>query len=498
MRRIVEALTLTRLLAILAVVGVLAMAARAPLDTDTFWHLRAGEWQVAHRAHLQADPFSHTRPGAVWLNHSWLSQVTLYALYRLLGDAGLVLWTAGLAAAGMVLVFRQCPGDPLVRAFSVLLAAAAAAVFWSPRPQMASFALSAVVLFLLRRFQQGQGDRLWLIPPVMLVWANLHGGFAIGFLLLALGMLGELVHWAADGLLGGPSARGAPVPFPLQRLLRLGQVAAVSVLAVCVNPLGPRVLLVPFQTVSIRALQDFIQEWASPDFHRRETWPTIWLLLLTLVAAAASARRLNWRDAVLVSAATYMALLAGRNIPTFALAAAPVLAEHLNALLQERRIVLRWERLPRTGLYGALNWLLLVLLLGAGAYKFSLAVDPSAIEQARRASLPVGAVEFIEQTHPPQMLFNSYNWGGYLIWALRDYPVYVDGRTDLYTDSLLRTYIQVAFAQDGWQAALDEAGIQTVLVESGSPLAAVLAGSRDWSLVYQDAVARVFVREGQP
>ena len=94
-------LTLSKLLVIVTFVAVFVMAMRTPLDTDTLWHLRAGEWQVQHRALLRIDIFSHTRQGQAWINHSWLSQIILYAMYILLGDPGLAFYTAVLATAGM-------------------------------------------------------------------------------------------------------------------------------------------------------------------------------------------------------------------------------------------------------------------------------------------------------------------------------------------------------------------------------------------------------------
>jgi len=141
------------------------------------------------------------------------------------------------------------------------------------------------------------------------------------------------------------------------------------------------------------------------------------------------------------------------------------------------------------------NWVLLVLILVAAAYKVTVALDPQTVEEARRDLLPVEAVAYLETSRPPGPLFNSYNWGGYLIWAARDYPVYVDGRTDLYDDALLRDYLKVALAQPGWDEHLDQIGANAVLIETDSPLAQVLRLSKGWDLVYRDHLASLYVRE---
>lgn len=491
MKRLLRWLTLERLLAVLAVAAVFAMAARAPLDTDLLWHLRAGEWQVQHRALLRTDIFSWSRAGEAWINHSWLSQIVLYGAYAVLGDVGLTLYTALLAAAGMALVYRIGEGGALVRTFALILAGAAAAVFWSPRPQMMSFLLSAAVLSLLWEYRRGR-DRLWLIPPIMVLWANLHSGFAIGFILLVLALLGEVMRWLMEGVLF-PSRETAERP-TLHTALRIGVVGLVSAAAVAINPYGVQMLAYPFRTVGISVLRDYIQEWATPNFHQPQTWPFIWLLLGTLIMAGLSPRRLDWRDAVMLGGTAYAALLAGRNIALFAIVATPVLTLHAEAWLAAHDIRFDLRRPPRGAAMG-INWVLLVLIFVAAVYKVAVALNPPTVEEARRDLLPVDAVAYLEASRPPGPLFNSYNWGGYLIWAARDYPVYVDGRTDLYDDELLRAYLETALAQPGWDERLDQMGANTVLIETASPLAQVLRLSKGWDLVYRDHLASLYVRE---
>ncbi len=498
MARFFRLLTLERLVIVLTIAAVFVIAVRAPLDSDTLWHLRAGEWQVQHRALLQVDLFSHSRAGQPWINHSWLSQIILYACYVALGDVGLALYVGILAAAGMALVYLQMEGDPIVKAFVLVLATGVAAVFWSPRPQMMSFFLSAAVLYLLWLHSRRGVDRLWIIPPLMALWANLHGGFAIGFILMVLAALGEGAHWLLGRALPDASRNpdADPATHPtLKPALRIAVVGLVAAAAISFNPYGPSMLLYPFRTVGIGALRDYIQEWASPNFHQRYTWPFIWLLLGTLAAAGVSPKRLSWRDSVMVGGTAYSALLAGRNFPTFAIVAAPVLSGHTEAWLRARGYRLRWSRLPPSAGFVLLNWLLLIVILGAGIGKIVYALQPARIDAARRDTMPVEAVAYLQERHLPGPIFNSYNWGGYLIWTARDYPVYVDGRTDLYGDDLLGIYLSTALAQEGWEANLDAAGINSVLIERTSPLAGVLALSEGWERVYQDNLAVIFVRE---
>jgi hypothetical protein len=480
-------LTIERTMTVILFALLFALAARVPVDTDTWWHIRSGEYILQHGI-IYTDPFSNTMLGQPWIDHSWGAQLILYAVWQGGGYLGLSVYMAALATAGMYFVYRMCSGSAYLRAFALVLGAATAAVFWSPRPQMLTFFLSTVVLYLLHSYKREKKDRLWLIPIIMGIWGNLHAGFSIGFIF----MFGYIVGETLDNLF---NPRGEYV-IGWRGVGKIALVMAVSVAALVVNPYGLQMLLVPFQTVSIGALQNFIQEWNSPNFHERQTWPFVALLLGVLGAVGASRKRLDWTDFVLVSGTAFMGLLAGRNIAVFAVAATPVLTHHLDSLLEERGWVLKPLQ-KTTRRMARLNVLLVIVALFAAATKTLVVLDDETVSQAIEDYLPVEAVEFIEREQPPPPIFNSYNWGGYILFALPDYPVFVDGRTDLYGDDFLTNrYFQTAIGATGWRETLDEYGINTVVVEAGSGLARNLREEVGWLLDYEDEMAVVFVREG--
>ncbi|MBC7809838.1 MAG: hypothetical protein H7175_01755, partial [Burkholderiales bacterium] len=356
-----------------------------------------------------------------------------------------------------------------------------AAVFWSPRPQMFSFVLSAVVLYVLWRYRNGRG--LWLIVPIMVLWGNLHAGYSIGFILLAGAIAGEALN-TLTGVEGAVGWRGVG---------KLILVTAVSAVALLVNPYGADILRVPFETVNIGALQAFIVEWQSPDFHNRQMWPFAAFVLAVLGAAGASQRRFNWTDFLLVAGTAFLSFYAARNIATFAVVATPILTQHLDALLTERGWTFHPVKFvsPRMGLLNAA----LVVIIGLAAL---LQVVGGSLPRITRAeysrSLPVLAAEYINAERPAGPMFNSYNWGGYLMFTLPDYPVFVDGRTDLYGD-FLNVYYNTTNGGDGWRETLDEYGINLVVVEAGGGLARNLRVDTGWRLAYEDDLAAVFVRE---
>jgi hypothetical protein len=394
-----------------------------------------------------------------------------------------------------------------LRAFTLVLAAAASGVYWSARPQIISFALAGVFAYVLWLFRWRGLNRLWVLPPLMAVWANVHGGFAIGFIFIALTMGGQALAWAwrwfSQRALSAPGVERAAGDLDARGIVRLAGTGLACAVAVMINPAGPVMLLYPFKTVSIGVLQDFIQEWQSPNFHLAQVQPFLWLLLATMAAMAWSRRGINVTDWLVVGGVAYLGLVAGRNIALLAIVAPPVLTRNVRAGwadLTARHP--RWGDMvrPASGTPGRsmliLNWLVLALVALAGLAKVAL-VLPTTVNQAEFAKvLPVDAAAFVQRTQPAGKLFNSYNFGGYLLWALYpDYPVYVDGRTDLYDDKFLRGYLSVMAGRPGYEATLDNYGVNVVLVEADALLGDRLAEDPHWRKAYSDSVAAVYERE---
>ena len=478
-------LTLPRLLTTIVFIAVFAMAVRIPADTDTWWHLRSGQYIVETRSIPTTDPFSHTRAGQPLTYHGWLSQVFWYGLFALGGWAGVTLGLAALVTVAFGLVWQVTPGNLYIRAFAVVLGAITSAVVWVARPHMLSFVLAGLVLLLLEKYKRTGWRGVYAMPLVTLVWANVHGGYAIAFMVLAAYVMGETFN-----RLTGHD--GDPV-LTWRQIGTLVGLALVSFAAVVVNPHGWQTWAYPFRTVGIGALRDYIQEWRSPDFHLVMTWPFVAMLLLTLTAIGRTLRRADWTDLALVGMWAVWSLFAGRNIGLYGLLTIPALARYADAAWGSYLPAGGVSRLSQKRVFSLLNWLLLALVALAALVKIAIPLSPQANLEAEEKSLPAGAVHFIQTEKPAGPLFNSYNWGGYLIFKLwPTYPVYIDGRTDLYDDAFIRRYLNVIIANDGWQQVLDDDGINLVLIESNSTLDKFLRIDPKWQEVYRDQMAVIF------
>ncbi len=534
-----------RLVPLVAILAVFAMALRFSIGPDTYWHLRAGEWMLSEGSLLKVDPFSLTRLGSDWIYPGWLAQIALISAYRLMGFPGLNLLTALAVAATFGFVWMTMREGPLLRAFVLLLAATASAVYWSARPHLFTFLFTAATLWALARFRREGSRAIWVIPILTAVWANVHGGFVVPILLIGFEILATLIdillprlriaiqnqgaRTASEG--GGASvvemsaleaqrtssdgeemsgleaqratvngesigesgleSKGEQDP-RIRKLKTLLGVGLASVAAIVLNPFGVDMLTYPFRTVSISVLQDFIQEWQSPNFHQIEVQPFLWLLLIVLMVMAISPRRPTSIELIYVGIFAYLGFVAARNIALFALVAAPVLSRHLDAIL------VNW--LPhRTGgqelpyrLTRPLNVILLILIAFVVLIKGALPLSNRFNEETITEFMPAEAVEYLRINQPSGPLLNSYNWGGYVLWSLHpQYFSFVDGRTDLFDDAILEEYLDTWRGSDGWQEVLSKWGIRTVLIETDSPLARELL-REGWTAVHEDDQATVF------
>jgi hypothetical protein len=343
-------------------------------------------------------------------------------------------------------------------------------------------------------------------PLMMWLWANAHPGFAIGFILMGLAAAGQggTLAWRWLAARAGASETG-PVPLRAEwrSLLWLVGISLAGLAALALTPYGPGLVTFPLRTVSIGVLRDYIDEWQTPDFHMLESQVFIWLLLATLAAIGLSGRRVDLTDLLMVSAFAYLSLLAGRNIATFGLVAAPVLPRHAQAGLDAvaRGLPALAARLrpgsagPPRPIAVLLNWLILALVAVAAGVKLALPLDPATNAELALRAMPVAAVDFLRRERPAGPMFNEYAWGGYLAWSLYpDYPIYIDGRTDLYDEAFLLEYVRLVSGADDWEARLNARGVRLLVIPAASSLAESARRSPNWVEAHRDPVAAVFER----
>jgi len=471
--------------------GVVAMAARVSIDSDTWWHLRAGQWMIENRAMMQVDSFSYTRAGTAWQYPGLWIEILFFNLYQVFDIGGLNLWTTLMVTVAFAFLWPSLSGNVFLRAFVTIFAALVSAIHWVARPHLVTFVLVALFLWFLEDYRWGRGKHNinWL-PVLMVIWVNSHGGYLAGFLIWGVYVVGLIFQDEQTNVKVHKKNR-------LRHLLMIGFLMALATL---LNPQGLSLVSLPFSTISRSAEQLWIAEWQTPNFHELRMQPFAWLLLLTLGVVGASKKRLTLVEFFLVAGFGYLGLIASRNIPLFAFTAAVVLSRHGDDLLKTWTKKQKIQTLQNLGdspdpirWQAWLNWALVGVLLIAVTIKLgSVLLSEENLRNIRKA-MPADAVHFIKEAEPQGRLFNAYNWGGYLICALPEYPVFVDGRADLHGDEIINQWMQVIQAKDGWQDILAAWDINLILLEPYQPVARLLA-LEGWTLLYEDDIAIVYGR----
>ena len=455
----------------------LAVLQCSSIDWDFWWHLKAGQYIVESRGIPHIDPFSFSRAGAEWIAHEWLSEVTMYSVFHAGGWIGLFLLFGTTITAALAICYQRCEGKPFIAAVAVFLAAAASAPLFGFRPQMFTLLFASLFIALLDRYTYNDQRRvIWLLAPLMILWVNLHAGFALGpaLILLFVAMTFLDREWKKIG--------------PL--LL----VFSICVAVVPINPNGFRMFSYPFETLSAPSMQNFIQEWLSPDFHQLRFLPLAALIIATFSAMALSPARPRPGELFGLAALTMAALRSGRHIPIFAIFAAPLFAKYFALWISaQANSLITLRSAKATGP----NIILTLVLLFTPAFLIvkRIANFNSNVAAYEAQKFPVAAVDFIEKTGNVGPIFNDYNWGGYLIWKL--YPgrrVFIDGRADVYGDDFIYRYVKTYEGERGWRDELDRFGIQTVLIQPGSALTTLLREDKGWHRVYEDHESVVFTR----
>ena len=484
-----------RLLGFVFLLLILTASVQPITDPDFWWHLRTGQYIVETRSIPHTDIFSTIRFGSEWVTHEWLSEAFMYSVFRALGYGGLIVIFSILITAAFWIVYQRCTKDgvhPYVAGLALLLGAAATLPAWGVRPQMFSLLLASIFLAFLDRYsRREQMPSIWWLAPLMILWVNLHAGFALGLVLIVLTIAGLLLDWLL--------LRKNSFADVWQRARPLCWLLIICGAAVWLNPNGARLYFYPFETLSSHAMMQYIQEWRSPDFHNPLFQALALLFLATFSALALSSRRPLPSQLLMLVATAWATLRSGRNVTFFALVATPLLAEHSWTFLTSHRwgqwLEASEKHKPdeRSAPKLVLNVLLLILVLTVVALGVGRAVANQPVIEAQQ--FPAAAVDYVSNQRPPQPIYNEYIWGGYLIWRLYpDYRVYIDGRADVYGDELIQEFLNVHDGKTAWREPLDHRGIRTVLVKPDAALASLLRQDRDWQKVFEDKQAVIFVR----
>ncbi|HEY6957882.1 MAG TPA: hypothetical protein VI814_03575 [Candidatus Limnocylindria bacterium] len=433
-------MTATRLTPVLVALAAFAVAiARAPSDPDMFWHLASGKWMVEHGAILRNDVFSSTVTGQPYSVGEWLGEIVLYEAYALAGWAGIVLLRGILVAIAAFFVTRIAlrAGHALVAVPLAIAALLLSSVVWTDRPQLFTLALFPLLLDVLLLAREGRTRLLAVVPPLLLVWTDLHGGYALGLALVLV--------------------------FALDAVIRRSEVRAyvvVAALAAAATLLDPGALGIGAAVGHAASPPRYIVEEAPPDV----LTPAGMLFALFVLGTLAVGMRTGGTlvDAFLLIPLLWLALSAQRDMPYFAFAAVPYLAGRAAGALPRLRWTIPLPAAPRVVLPAIAIALVAVAILALGSV-------PAAPNEAAYPARALAAVRSGTGT-----LLNEYDWGGYLIWNAPERPVFIDGRLLPYLPNVLADFNTAVALGPGWRDILTRDRVTAVLLRPDRPLVGAL------------------------
>ena len=482
-------------------------------DCDTGWHIRTGEWIISHHQVPARDFFSFTKAGQPWYAWEWLSDVLFGWLNGHGGLASIVLASMLLLAVTFTLLFRLArrKANPIVAFLVTVAAAILSSVHFLARPHL--FTMLFLVLFYgaLERMREGErsfyGVPYWaLLPAAAIIWTNLHGGFFVGIVLIAVYGAGELLKaaLAADHDRSARRTHSA-------RAASYALTAAACLVASLINPYTYHLHQHVLEYLRDPHITRNILEFLSLNFHHPVAIFFEFLLASGAGAAFWNISKGRYTEPVLLLIFAHAALLASRNLPLYGIIATPIVARAIEEWLRylpqvevavwlqrtAAKFVAAGTEMAKTEAVGRWHLTSAAGLLAVAALLYSPAPPRAFRPEYDPASYPAGALARLPQ-NPSARIFTSDQWGDYLIYRL--YPrtrVFMDGRSDFYGGSFVEKYLDVMKVKYDWEDTLRGFDIDTILLPPDAALAGALKESRRWRMVYDDGVALVFQSSSQ-
>jgi hypothetical protein len=440
-------------LAVVALVPLFLLFSRSHQvgDPDTFWHIRAGDFVRQNWQFSGPDPWSPftSRP---WVLHEWVPEVVLSLANGVDGLTGVAwAWYLGTVLV-VVAIYAACrsQGRIVLSAIATVVALLGAAASLTPRPQLVSIGLSAVVTAAWLSSARDGRARWWLVPLTW-VWACSHGMWFVSPLVGLAVVVGLVLEKSGS----------------VRRLLT---VALSCVVVAALTPAGPTLLLAP---LSVSGYTRFVSEWDPPRLTSPPVAATLFLLAMVVIVWVRSGRRVAWPQLLVWVVALGGALAYTRTVAVAAAIAAPlfvgVLSWALPAAASESRVETAGRR--------RVEWATIAGSVVLGAV-LAAVVLPATTRTADR--MPVGLDAALDRLPAGTVVFDEYGLGGYLRYRHPDLVPVIDERTELYSVDYVEGYLDARGAKPGWGDFLVRTGARAALVPSDSAIADALPRDLGW------------------
>jgi hypothetical protein len=452
------------------------------VDPDMWWHIKVGQ-DILRTGHWPTtDIYSWTAAGTPWIAYEWLGELPLALVHRLGGRFGGVValdfFLIALSSIIMLAVYwlsSERAGNSKAGFISALLLASLAFGNFSLRPQMFGFLFLVLTLLVMEKFRQGLNWVLWTLPPIFLLWVNVHGSFIIG--------IGVMVLYLLSGLFSFEKGSVKAIAWTRSQRIKLETALLFCIAVLPITPYGTQLAVYPFDMAFSQPINVAnISEWRPMPFEM--LGGKMFLGFIVIFFLLQIFFRFTWRleELCLALGGAIMACIHVRFVLLFVPFFAPVFAASLARWIPAYR---------RSKDQYIANAVIMAGVLIAMIHYFPTRAD---LDQKVAKTFPVGALEYMRTHDVSRRVMNGYGYGGYMIFAGE--KTFIDGRGDLYERSgVLGDYVHFANLKPGALQVLRNYGVESCVLDRGDALVTALLASPAWRQIYSDNTSVVLTRQ---
>lgn len=452
-------------------------------DQDLWGHMRFGHDTYINKTIASRDTYSYAQNNLSWINHEWLAEIVFYLIYKAGNNAGLIIFKTIIGLLITLILWkinqRQLKHPWHTSPIILMLAASAITFGFALRPQIFTYLFFTLYLYILSVFQRSSASGtkntdpsrrdkniLLLIPAIMVLWVNMHGGFLAGVGILA-------TYTGTQAILKLPRLKRKFHNDPGGKKLKyVIFIFCLTIMATLLTPYGIGLWI--FLAKTLMKPRPYLWEWMPVDLDIIYTDYALLIIIGILSFVFSKNRHIDWKTILLVITLA-ISLRQVRHIPFFAIAAAAAAPAALdNFLLTKNRYSLVFLSKMNILFLAALSSLLICFKTSEGKNPLEVYVNPN--------YYPVRIVEFLEKNALGGNLLADFDWGEYCIWKLTPrFKIFVDGRyKTVYTPKIIDGFFSFARARENWPEFLKKYPHQWILISRQRPVVKFLAESKEW------------------
>ncbi len=444
------------LLVMFLIVVCLVIITHVGIGNDYYWHIKAGEYMVNHKVILKHDVFSWyaTKLNLPWVAHEWLTEIILYKIYSIFNNYTATIFPMIMFFITMLTTIivknKEFHKNIIFSLFWLLASILLMAPFILPRPQMFSYLLFVITLYLLFDLQKNENSKkIYFLPIISIAWANLHGGssnlpYILCFIFFFIGNF----NFSKKKMEAKPNTPKQQRKFLLVMIL--------CMLAVMINPNGYKLFLYPYQNMRDTTMTSSIMEWSVSDPSDISSIAIYFFLGYTLLQIFLSDKKLQLKDGILIAMFGFLAIKHVRFWPLSYLVTTFIIFDYIKEYKIQYKITVQ---------------ILFIFIIALGC---SCLPDENIDKNYKLID-----DEFINiiKDKKPLHLCNDYNYGGYLIY--NNIPVFIDGRCDLYSKYNYKDYLTFTRLTGEYKTLLEKYECDMFLYEKNRPIANYLKDQSD-------------------